>query len=62
MLAAALAALPRADGVDAVYASGEHGDALLAERKVNGIPLPPGTWQRLADAAATLDIAMPATR
>ena len=59
-LAAALKALPRADGVDEIYAPGERGDAVLAEREKHGIPLPQGTWDRLADAAGPLGVAMPA--
>ena len=59
-LAAAIKALPRADGVDDIYAPGERGDAVLAERMETGIPLPQGTWDRLADAVAPLGVAMPA--
>jgi ureidoglycolate dehydrogenase (NAD+) len=39
---------------------GERGDAVLAERAQNGIPLPQGTWDRLAEGAAKLGVAMPA--
>lgn len=59
-LAAALKALPRADGVDEIYAPGERGDAVLAEREKHGIPLPQGTWDRLAEAAGKLGVALPA--
>ncbi len=58
-LADALKALPRADGVEEIYAPGERGDAVLAERMKNGIPLPQGTWDRLADAAGRLSVEMP---
>lgn len=61
-LAKGLKALPKADGVDEIYAPGERGDAVLAERMKNGIPLPPGTWDRLKAEADTLGIAMPETR
>ena len=60
-LADALKALPRADGVEVFYAPGESGDAVLAERMKNGIPLPQGTWDRLADAAGRLSVEMPET-
>ena len=60
-LADALKALPRADGVEEIYAPGERGDAVLAERTQHGIPLPQGTWHRLADAAGRLSVEMPET-
>ena len=58
-LAAALKVLPKADGVDEIYAPGERGDAVLAEREQHGIPIPKGTWDRLADAVGPLGVAMP---
>ena len=58
-LAKGLKALPKADGVDVIYAPGERGDAILADRTKNGIPLPPGTWDRLKAEADKLGIAMP---
>jgi len=58
-LADALKALPRADGVDEIYAPGERGDAVLAERMKTGIPLPQGTWDRLAKAVKPLGVEMP---
>jgi ureidoglycolate dehydrogenase (NAD+) len=61
-LAEGLKALPKADGVDEIYAPGERGDAVLAARMKNGIPLPPGTWDRLKAEADKLGIAMPETR
>ena len=58
-----MATLARAaDGVDEIYAPGERGNAVLAERMKAGIPLPPGTWDRLKAEADTLGIAMPETR
>ena len=48
--------------MDEIYAPGERGDAVLAERMKNGIPLPPGTGDRLKAEADTLGIAMPETR
>ena len=59
-LAAAITSLPRAEGVDRIYAPGERGDAILAEREQNGIPLPQGTWDRLAEAVGPLGVEMPA--
>ena len=53
--------LPRADGVEEIYAPGERGDKVLAERTANGIPLPQGTWDRLKAEADKLGIAMPDT-
>ena len=60
-LAKGLKALPKADGVDEIYAPGERGDAVQADRSKNGIPLPPGTWDRLKTEADKLGIAMPKT-
>ncbi len=60
-LAAGLKGLPRADGVDEIYAPGERGDNVLAERSTSGIPLPAGTWDRLKTEADQLGIAMPET-
>lgn len=58
-LAVGLKGLPRADGVEEIYAPGERGDKVLAERTANGIPLPQGTWERLKAEAEMLEIAMP---
>lgn len=58
-LAAAITGLPRADGVARIYAPGERGDAVLAARSKGGIPLPHGTWQRIAKAVAPLGVEMP---
>jgi len=59
-LAAAITGLPKADGVARIYAPGERGDAVLAERTKTGIPLPQGTWARLAKAVTPLGVEMPA--
>jgi ureidoglycolate dehydrogenase (NAD+) len=56
-LAAAIAGLPRAEGVDRVFLPGERGDAVLAEREANGIPLPPNVARDLARLAAELGVA-----
>lgn len=60
-LAAGLKKLPRADGVEEIYAPGERGDAVLRDRSKNGIPLPDGTWNRLNAEAGKLGIDTPAT-
>jgi len=59
LLASAIKSLPRAEGVEEIYAPGERGDAVLVERTKNGIPLPQGTWDRLSQSASTLGIEMP---
>ncbi len=58
-LAAILVGLPKADGVERIFAPGERGDTTLAEREAGGIPLPSGTWDRLAKVADRLGAAMP---
>ncbi|MEZ4659931.1 MAG: Ldh family oxidoreductase [Caldilineaceae bacterium] len=55
----ALKALPRAAGFDAILMPGEPEFNTLAERSQNGIPLPPGTVQKLRDAAARFDLPLP---
>jgi ureidoglycolate dehydrogenase (NAD+) len=59
-LGRAIAALPRGDGVDRILLPGERGDAIRAEREKSGIPIPKGTWQRIARAAAALGVKPPA--
>jgi ureidoglycolate dehydrogenase (NAD+) len=59
LLASAIKSLPRAEGVEEIYAPGERGDAVLAERSKNGIPLPRGTWDRLSQSASALGVEMP---
>ena len=58
-LATAVKTLPRADGVDEILVPGERGDRVLEQRRVSGIPLPEGTWARLAEVAAPLGVEMP---
>ena len=60
-LAAAIKTLPRADGVDEILVPGERGDRVLETRRESGIPLPSGTWKRLAEAAKPLGVNMPET-
>jgi ureidoglycolate dehydrogenase (NAD+) len=58
-LGMAIAALPRAKGVERIMLPGERGDAIRAEREVKGIPIPRGTWQRIGKAAAALGVKAP---
>jgi ureidoglycolate dehydrogenase (NAD+) len=51
--------LPKAEGVDKIYAPGERGDEIKAERETNGIPLPQGTLDRLQPVAEKLAVEMP---
>lgn len=60
-LAAAVKSLPRQDGVDEILVPGERGDRVLEQRREHGIPLPEGTWQRLAEVAGPLNVDMPET-
>ena len=60
-LADAVKTLPRADGVDEILVPGERGDRVLQERRVNGIPLAEGTWDRLTKVAGPLGVEMPET-
>jgi ureidoglycolate dehydrogenase (NAD+) len=58
-LGTAIAGLARADGVDKIMLPGERGDAIRAEREATGIPIPKGTWQRIAKAAQTVGVTPP---
>jgi ureidoglycolate dehydrogenase (NAD+) len=58
-LGIAIAGLTRAAGVDQIMLPGERGDAIRAEREVKGIPIPRGTWQRIAKAAQALGVKPP---
>lgn len=55
-LAAEIAGLPRAEGVERVFLPGERGDAVLAEREAHGIPLPRKVVQDLTKLAAELGV------
>ncbi|SFK65025.1 Ldh family oxidoreductase [Falsiroseomonas stagni] len=59
-LAATVAAQPRAAGTDALLVPGERGDAERARRLADGIPLPPGAWKQLVEAATRLGVEVPA--
>jgi ureidoglycolate dehydrogenase (NAD+) len=58
-LGVAIAGLARAEGVDKIMLPGERGDAIRAEREKNGIPIPKGTWQRIAKAAQVVGVKPP---
>jgi ureidoglycolate dehydrogenase (NAD+) len=58
-LGVAIAGLARAEGVDKIMLPGERGDAIRAEREKNGIPIPKGTWQRIAKAAQAVGVKPP---
>lgn len=55
----AITGLPRAAGVERILLPGERGDAILAEREANGIPVAAGTWKRLVAAAQGLGVKAP---
>jgi ureidoglycolate dehydrogenase (NAD+) len=52
----AIAALPRAEGVERIFLPGERGDSILAERETHGIPLPRKIVQDLTRLAAELGV------
>ena len=51
--------LPRADGCDEILMPGEPEERVLEDRLRDGIPLPPGTVQRMRDTADRLSLALP---
>jgi ureidoglycolate dehydrogenase (NAD+) len=55
----AIAALPRADGIERILLPGERGDAAKDAREATGIPIPAGTWKRLSATAAALGVRPP---
>jgi len=59
-LGSAIAALPRADGVERVLLPGERGDGTRKEREASGIPIAKGTWSRLCAAADKVGVTAPA--
>jgi ureidoglycolate dehydrogenase (NAD+) len=54
-----LKALPTADGFNEVLVPGEPEFRTFEERSQNGIPLPPGTVQKLRAAADRFDLVLP---
>ncbi|MFH1567544.1 MAG: Ldh family oxidoreductase [Gemmatimonadota bacterium] len=55
-------ALPRAAGCDEIMVPGEVEDRVSQERQQKGIPLPAGTWRKLAAAAERFGLELPAAR
>jgi ureidoglycolate dehydrogenase (NAD+) len=55
----AVTALPRASGVDRIFAPGERGDTVREQRERDGVPVPIGTWKRLVAAAAGVGVGPP---
>ncbi len=51
--------LPKADGFDEILMPGEPENRTLAERSATGIPIPPGTADKLREAANRLKLAIP---
>lgn len=58
-VADALAALPRADGVEEIFMPGERGHRMMAAREANGIPIARGTWDRVVKAAQAVGVEPP---
>jgi ureidoglycolate dehydrogenase (NAD+) len=58
-LGKSIAGLARAEGVKQIMLPGERGDAVRAERESSGIPIPKGTWQRIAKAAQAAGVTPP---
>ena len=54
-----LKALPTADGFDEVLMPGEPEQRTLTERTANGIPIPPGTADKLREAAKRFNLDLP---
>jgi ureidoglycolate dehydrogenase (NAD+) len=59
-LGTAIAGLDRAEGTERIFLPGERGDTIRAEREAKGIPIPKGTWQRIAKAALAIGVKPPA--
>ena len=56
---AGLQALPVTEGAARVMVPGEPERRTLEDRRANGVPLPPGTVDKLRDAAARFDLTLP---
>ena len=52
--------LPTQDGVDEVMVPGDPQQRTLLDRSTHGIPIPPGTWDKIVAAAARLNLQLPA--
>jgi ureidoglycolate dehydrogenase (NAD+) len=55
-----LKGLPKAEGFEEIMMPGEPEDRVWAERSRDGIPLPPGTAQKIRDASTRFGIPLPA--
>lgn len=58
-LAEAVKQQPRADGFDEILVPGERGDAVLTERRHNGVPVPRNQWNALVEVADSLGVEPP---
>ena len=58
-LTAAMKGLPRIEGVDELFVPGEPEERVHRERIENGIPLPPGTRDKLCEVAAKFGLDVP---
>ena len=54
-----LKALPKAEGHDEIFMPGELENRMCEDRQQNGIPLPPGTVQRLREVSQQCGIDLP---
>ena len=58
-LVSGLKGLPRTEGTDEIFVPGEPEDRVFEDRSQHGIPLPPGTVQKLRSTAAKFEIELP---
>ncbi|MCY3772353.1 MAG: Ldh family oxidoreductase [Gemmatimonadetes bacterium] len=58
-LAAAMKGLPRVEGVDELFVPGEPEERVYRDRIENGIPLPPGTREKLNEVAVKFSLQVP---
>jgi ureidoglycolate dehydrogenase (NAD+) len=57
--AAAVKALPRLDGVEEIFVPGEPEERVYEDRFKNGVPLPPGSVEKLRAAADRFKVKLP---
>ena len=58
-LTAAMKGLPRVEGVDELFVPGEPEERVRRERIESGIPLPPGTRDKLSEVAGKFELEVP---
>lgn len=58
-LARDIAAEPRAEGVSEILMPGERGDRVMAQRLMEGIPVPEGIWKQLVNEAQKRGVSVP---